>query len=70
MQTFWVTWVDGTSGGYGSPHPTFDEAQKEAERLAQMPNNVGKPVRVLQYLGTVTCKNTIWEPAEIEELPF
>ncbi len=70
MKTFWVTWVEGTNGGYGRPQPRFDEAQKEAERLAQLPGNIGKAVRVLQCLGTVTCKNTIWEPCENDDLPF
>ena len=70
MKTFYTNWVEGTNGGYGREIATFDEAQKEAERLAQQPNNVGKPVRVLQCLGTVTCKNTVWEQAETEDFPF
>jgi len=70
MKVFWVTWVEGTNGGYGRPQPTFGEAQKEAERLAQMPYNIGKPVRVLQCLGTVTCKNTIWEVAVFDNSSF
>lgn len=70
MKTFWTTWVEGTNGGYGRQQLTFDEAQKEAERLAQMPGNVGKPVRVMQCLGTVTCKNTVWETAEYDDIPF
>lgn len=70
MKTFWVTWVESSYGGYGRPQPSFDEAKKEAERLAVMPSNNGKPVRVLQCLGTVTCKNTVWEPTESDELPF
>lgn len=70
MKTFWTTWVEGTNGGYGRPQPTFDEAKKEAERLAQLSGNVGKPVRIMQLLGTVTCKNTIYEPCEHDDIPF
>lgn len=64
MRKFWTCWVENSSGGYGRPQPTFDEAKQEATRLAQLPGNIGKPVRVLQCLGTMTCTNTIWEPAE------
>ena len=70
MKVFWTTWVDGTTGGYGYKHPTLDEAKKEAERLSQLPGNIGKPVRVLQWLGSITCKNTVWESAESETFPF
>jgi hypothetical protein len=70
MKTFYVNWVEGTNGGYGRPYPTFHEAKQEAERLAQLPFNNAKPVRVLQCLGTVTCTNTIWEPATTDEVPF
>ena len=67
MDTFFTTWVEGTNGGYGRAIPTFEEAKAEAERLAQLPGNVGKPVRVLQCLGTATCKNTVWEQAELRD---
>jgi hypothetical protein len=70
MKTFWTTWVEGTNGGYGRPQPTFEEAKQEAERLAQMPSNIGKPVRVLQCLGIVIVKNTVWEACEVDELTF
>lgn len=45
--TFWACWVKGNR----SPtfqHRTADDAQKEAERLARLPENVGKPVFVLK----------------------
>ena len=61
MQTFWTTWVEGTNGGYGRQQPTLEGAKIEAERLAQLPGNIGKYVRVLKCIGTVTCKNTVWE---------
>lgn len=71
MKKFWTTWVENSSGGYGRPQPTFKEATREAERIAQLPGNIGKPVRVMECLGTVTCANTIWEPAdECPEVPF
>lgn len=70
MKTFWTTWVEETNGGYGYQHPTFDAAQKEAERLAVSPQNLGKKVRILQCLGTVVVKNTVYEPCEADELPF
>ena len=70
MKTFWTTWVEGSNGGYGRPQSNFGEAKIEAERLAQLPGNIGKPVRVLQCLGTVTCKNTVWEPTEVDDIPF
>ncbi len=70
MKIFWTTWVENSNGGYGTPQDTFEKAQKEAERLAQLLANIGRRVRVMQYLGSVVCKNTVWEPAETDELPF
>ena len=70
MKTFYTTWVEGTSGGYGYPHETFEKAKEEAERLASLPGNTGKRVRVLQCLGFAVVKNTYYEPCETEGLPF
>ncbi len=70
MKTFWTTWVEGTDGGYGRPQSSFDEAKAEAERLAQLPHNIGKHVRIMQCLGTVVVKNTVFEPCEVEDIPF
>ena len=64
MKCFWTTWVEGTNGGYGRPHSTFEDARAEAERLALC--NPRKEVRVLQCLGVVICKDTTWEEAEIK----
>ncbi len=50
MRTFWTTWVEETNGWYGRPLASFDEAKTEAERLAQLLGNIGKPVGVLQCL--------------------
>ncbi len=70
MKIFWTTWAEGTNGGYGRQQPSFEEARKEAERLSRLPNNIGKPVRVLQCLGTGTGKDTTWEPTETDDIPF
>lgn len=45
--TFWACWVKGTRSP-SFQHRTADDAQKEAERLARLPENVGKPVFVLK----------------------
>lgn len=37
--TFWHCWVEGTDGGSHLEHPTFEEAKREAERLAKLPMN-------------------------------
>ncbi len=72
MKTFWTCWIENSNGGYGYKHFTLEDAKKEAERLAQ--SSPGAVVRVLQCLGTVTCKNTVWDPAtdelEPDKLPF
>ena len=68
MKTFYTNWVEDTNGGYGKPQPTFEEAQKEAEKLARI--NPGKKVRILQCIGFVTLKDTAYEPCEVDEVPF
>lgn len=68
IATFYTTWVEGTNGGYGREIYSFEKAKAEAERLAQLPENIGKNVRVMQCLGIVYCKNTVWE--EAIDVPF
>lgn len=51
MEKFWTCLVEGTTGGYGHKHDTFDSAKQEAERLAKMPSNCNRKVYVLGVIG-------------------
>lgn len=69
MKQFYTCWVEDTSGGYGYKHPNFEDARKEAERLANLPGNDGKQVYVLCCLGCAKVIRATWEDAS-QELPF
>ena len=64
MKQFYTCWVEGTNGGYGYKHPLFEDARKEAERLASIPCNDGKQVYVLCCLGFAKVTRATWEDAE------
>ena len=61
MRQFYTCWVENTNGGYGYKHPTFEDAKKEAERLANIPGNDGKEVYVLCCVGFAKVSRVIWE---------
>ena len=62
MNKFWICFVEGTTTGKGKAHLSNQEAAKEAERLALLPENIGKKVYVLE--ATACCfteKPLHWE---------
>lgn len=70
MDNFWTTCVQGTTGGTGYQHDTLQSALTEAERLANMKNNIGKRVYVLECVGwfEIPKQPTNWHP--IDRIPF
>ncbi len=66
MKKFWTCWVDGTTGGYGYRHSTFEDAQHEAKRLAVLQGNDGKAVYVLEYVGRAISERVKWETPETD----
>ena len=48
-QTFWMVWVHDTPTTE-KRHPSYLEAQQEADRVARQPKNSGKKVYILQAL--------------------
>lgn len=69
MKQFYTCWVDGSNGGYGYKHTSFEAAKQEAERLANLPPNDGKLVFVLCCLGFAKVNKVLWENTEAD-LPF
>ncbi len=64
----WYVLVEGSLGCMVE-HPDGPSARKEAERLAQMPDNIGKNVFVLQiqHVCTAYVKTTVvWRSTEKE----
>ena len=55
---FWLCFVEGTYGGFHFKHYTLEAAKKEAERLAQLPDNKGKQVYVLGVIGSCEVPET------------
>ena len=51
MAKFWLCRVEGTNGGIHYKHHTLAEAQKEAERLAKLPDVRGKKVHLFEWIG-------------------
>ena len=70
MIKFWTCWVEGTTGGYGYRHESLESARKEAERLAALSNNDGKPVFVLEFVGAAVINRVRWETPEDGNHPF
>lgn len=48
-ETFWNCWVEGTNGGIYHKHALYHEAEREAERLAQL--NMGRKVYIMESMG-------------------
>jgi len=69
MKQFYTCWVEGTNGGYGYKHLQYEDARKEAERLASIPANDGKTVYVLCCLGFARIAKVTWEETE-QNIPF
>ncbi len=55
MENFYMCYVDG-EGTPSYKHPNMDKASVEAERLARLPNNIGKAVAVLGILRVCKAK--------------
>ncbi len=58
MDKFWICWVEGTDGGSWFKHWTLASAQQEAERLARLPDVLGKSVYLFEYIGKCQVKQT------------
>ncbi len=57
--TFYCCYVDGT-GGFSYQHPTSEEAEQEAERLANQSKNIGKKVHVMKEISyCIVNKNPV-----------
>ena len=54
MEWFWVNWVEGTDGGRHFRWYSLTGAEIEAERLARLPNVMGKSVYLFKCVGK--CK--------------
>jgi len=63
MKKFWIIFVDHTDGGRHYRHSELEAAQIEAERLARLPENLGKFVYIFECIGR--CK-TMVEPVRWE----
>ena len=68
MKKFWVCFVEGTDGGYGTQHQSLSVAEAEAERLAT--KCPGKRVFVFEARGCVSVNRPAWEPFEVDDIPF
>uniref|UniRef100_A0A6M3JGP5 Uncharacterized protein n=1 Tax=viral metagenome TaxID=1070528 RepID=A0A6M3JGP5_9ZZZZ len=51
MNKFWVNWVEGTDGGRRYRWYSLVDAQVEAERLARLPDVMGRNVYVFECIG-------------------
>jgi hypothetical protein len=54
MERYWICNVEGTFGYAPFKHWTLEAAMDEAERLARLPNNIGKKVLLYGFAGE--CK--------------
>jgi hypothetical protein len=54
MERYWICNVEGTFGYAPFKHWTLEAAMDEAERLARLPNNIGKKVLLFGFAGE--CK--------------
>ncbi len=68
MIPFWVCYVEESDGGRGYRHETLQSAKTEALRLANLVDNKGKRVCVLQSVGYMQIPiEDRWHPVT---LPF
>ncbi len=58
MLRFFECYVEGTDGGRHDHHWTLQGAQTEAERLARIPDNVGKCVYLFECVGKCKVEQT------------
>lgn len=65
MERFWICVVSGVVAKYPHAHATPPEAQHEAERLAQLPDNQGKTVHLFECIG----KCRVIKPMAYWEVP-
>lgn len=68
MNKFWMIYVEG-KGAPTYKHPTENEARKEAERLAKLPDNQGRGVFVLESVANCRYNSVIWSDGKYP-LPF
>ena len=67
VDTFWVNYVEGTDGGRHHRWYNIDDALNEAERLARLPNVMGKNVYLFEYIGKcrVEALPITWECPDV-----
>ena len=71
MERFYCCFVEGSDGGKHYQHTSLKGAQREAERLAMLPNVQGKTVYLFQCVGKcrVDTSPVKWEvPREDDPL--
>ena len=49
-EKFWICWVEDTNEGSYHKHPSLESAKIEAERLAEIPTNIGKEVYIMELI--------------------
>ena len=69
---FWFCWVSGSKTPMFK-HQDVDKAKEEAERLARLPENLGRPVYILESMCYVMVEQSplkIVMTYKTEEPPF
>jgi len=68
-QPFWMVYVDGNRGSEFK-HIAYEDARREAERLAQIPQNRGKRVYILLATEYVIVFDPVQHIKLFDPLPF
>ncbi len=66
MKRFWICVVAGEIAEYPAAFGTLVDAQNEAERKAQLPDNQGKTIHLFECIG----KCRVIKPMPYWELPY
>lgn len=56
IEGFWIVFAEHTDRGRHYRYRTLEAARAEAERLAQLPDNIGKGICVFEYIGMCKVK--------------
>ncbi len=69
MRTFWMCCVKGSRDGARFAHYSLEEAERETERLARLPENKGRTVYLLECIGKceVNLSPVVWEYPDGDE---
>ncbi len=60
IHKFWMCYVEGKTTGPAIRHPCESSARQEAERLAQLPDNRGKRVYILESIAWCEVAAVAW----------